>query len=433
MPSKKYLGINVFDAAMNRIKTAFEEFENVLIAFSGGKDSGVMLNMTYDYAKRTGQLNKLGMYFLDYEAQYQLTIDYVQSEFDRLSDIKRYWLCLPNSVPTATSMSTGYWIPWDKKKKDIWVRNMPDYDYVINEDNVPFDYTVGRDDYTVQEDFTKWYSEENGTTGVLIGIKASESLDRYRAIKSSRKTNGYKDYNYMISKNETTINVYPIYDWENKDIWVANAKNAWNYNKLYDLYYQAGIGIDQMRVASPFLSQGLGTLKYYQVIEPDTWAKMLGRVNGVNFSGIYGGTTAMGWKTIQLPKGHSWKSYLEFLLSTLPEKTREDYKKIFKTSIEFWDKRGGVLSDETIEELKAAGIPLEVKGKTNYRTDKKAVQFHEYPDDAPVKEFKTVPSYKRMCITIMKNDHTAKYMGFSRTKEQQEKRRKAMKKYANIL
>lgn len=433
MPSKKYLDINVFDAAMNRIKTAFEEFENVLIAFSGGKDSGVMLNMTYDYAKRTGQLNKLGMYFLDYEAQYQLTIDYVQSEFDRLSDIKRYWLCLPNSVPTATSMSTGYWIPWDKKKKDIWVRNMPDYDYVINEDNVPFDYTVGRDDYTVQEDFTKWYSEENGTTGVLIGIKASESLDRYRAIKSSRKTNGYKDYNYMISKNETTINVYPIYDWENKDIWVANAKNAWNYNKLYDLYYQAGIGIDQMRVASPFLSQGLGTLKYYQVIEPDTWAKMLGRVNGVNFSGIYGGTTAMGWKTIQLPKGHSWKSYLEFLLSTLPEKTREDYKKIFKTSIEFWDKRGGVLSDETIEELKAAGIPLEVKGKTNYRTDKKAVQFHEYPDDAPVKEFKTVPSYKRMCITIMKNDHTAKYMGFSRTKEQQEKRRKAMKKYANIL
>lgn len=433
MPSKKYLDINVFDAAMNRIKTAFEEFENVLIAFSGGKDSGVMLNMTYDYAKRTGQLNKLGMYFLDYEAQYQLTIDYVQSEFDRLSDIKRYWLCLPNSVPTATSMSTGYWIPWDKKKKDIWVRNMPDYDYVINEDNVPFDYTVGRDDYTVQEDFTKWYSEENGTTGVLIGIKASESLDRYRAIKSSRKTNGYKDYNYMISKNETTINVYPIYDWENKDIWVANAKNAWNYNKLYDLYYQAGIGIDQMRVASPFLSQGLGTLKYYQVIEPDTWAKMLGRVNGVNFSGIYGGTTAMGWKSIQLPEGHTWKSYLKFLLSTLPEETRKDYEKIFKTSIEFWDKRGGVLSDETIKELQEIGIPLEVKGKTNYKTDKKAVQFHEYPDDAPVKEFKTVPSYKRMCITIMKNDHTAKYMGFSRTKEQQEKRRKAMEKYANIL
>lgn len=433
MPSKKYLDINVYDAAMNRIKAAFDEFNNILVAFSGGKDSGVMLNMAYDYAKSTNQLDKLGMYFLDYEAQYQLTIDYVQSEFDRLADIKRYWLCLPNSVPTATSMSTGYWIPWEKQKKDIWVRDMPNQDYVINEDNVPFDYTVGRDDYTVQEDFTKWFSKAHGTTGVLIGIKASESLDRYRAIKSKHKTNSYKNYNYMISRNDTTVNVYPIYDWETQDVWVANAKNAWNYNKLYDLYYQAGIGIEQMRVASPFLSQGLGTLKYYQVIEPNTWAKMLGRVNGVNFSGIYGGTTAMGWKSIQLPEGHTWKSYLKFLLSTLPEETRKDYEKIFKTSIEFWDKRGGVLSDETIKELQDIGIPLEVKGKTNYKTDKKAVQFHEYPDDAPVKEFKAVPSYKRMCITIMKNDHTAKYMGFSRTKEQQEKRRKAMEKYANIL
>ncbi|MGE9831635.1 DUF3440 domain-containing protein [Ligilactobacillus salivarius] len=433
MSSKKYLDINVYDAAMDRIKAAFNEFNNILVAFSGGKDSGVMLNMAYDYAKSTNQLDKLGMYFLDYEAQYQLTIDYVQSEFDRLADIKRYWLCLPNSVPTATSMSTGYWIPWDKQKKDIWVRDMPNHDYVINEDNVPFDYTVGRDDYTVQEDFTKWFSKEHGTTGVLIGIKASESLDRYRAIKSKHKTNGYKNYNYMISRNDKTVNVYPIYDWETQDVWIANAKNAWSYNKLYDLYYQAGIGIKQMRVASPFLSQGLGTLKYYQVIEPDTWAKMLGRVNGVNFSGIYGGTTAMGWKSIQLPEGHTWKSYLKFLLSTLPEEARKDYEKIFKTSIEFWDKRGGVLSDETIKELQEIGIPLEVKGKTNYKTDKKAVQFHEYPDDAPVKEFKAVPSYKRMCITIMKNDHTAKYMGFSRTKEQQEKRRKAMEKYANIL
>ena len=433
MSGKRYLKKTVYDAARERIKRTFDEFDNVLVAFSGGKDSGVMLNMAYDYAKESGQLGKLGMYFLDYEAQYQMTIDYVKETFDRMSDIKRYWLCLPNSVPTATSMSTGYWIPWDKKKKDIWVRQMPEEDYVINEENVPFDYDVGREDYTVQEDFGKWFSDKYGSTGVLIGIRAAESLDRYRAIKSQRKTNGYKDYEYMVGKNNKTVNVYPLYDWETRDIWIANAKCGYSYNKLYDLYYQAGVGIEKMRVASPFLSQGLGTLKLYQTIEPDTWAKMLGRVNGVNFAGIYGGTTAMGWKSIQLPPGHTWKSYLKFLLSTLPEQTRKDYQKIFKTSIEFWDKRGGVLSDETIQELKDAGIPLEVKGKTNYKTDKKAVQFHDYPDDAPVKEFKTVPSYKRMCITIMKNDHTAKYMGFSRTKEQQEKRRKAMEKYANIL
>lgn len=430
---KYYRNINVHQATMQRIKHAFKEFDNILLAFSGGKDSGVLLNLTYDYAKRSNQLDKLGVYFLDYEAQYQFTIDYVQTEFERLSDIKRYWLCLPNSVPSATSMATGYWIPWDKKKRDIWVREMPEHDYVINEDNVPFDYTIGQSDYEVQENFTKWFSKKHGKTGVLIGIRADESLDRFRAIKSKNKTNGYKNYEYMVKRNDKTINVYPIYDWTVEDIWTANGKFGYKYNHLYDLYYNAGISINQMRVASPFLSEGLGSLKYYQVIEPNTWAKMLGRVNGVSFAGIYGGTTAMGWKSIKLPKGKNWKDYLRFLLATLPEETRQDYQRIFKTSIEFWDKRGGVLSEETIKELKKVGIPLEIRGKTNYKTDKKAVQFHDYPDDAPVKDFKTVPSYKRMCITIMKNDHTAKYMGFSRTKAQQEKRRKAMEKYANIL
>ena len=103
------------------------------------------------------------------------------------------------------------------------------------------------------------------------------------------------------------------------------------------------------------------------MIEPDTWAKMIGRVNGVNFAGIYGGTTAMGWKSIKLPEGMTWKSYLQFLLSTLPKSTREEYEQIFKTSIEFWAKKGGVLDDKTIAELKEAGIPLKLVRRQTIR------------------------------------------------------------------
>nr|DAH80724.1 MAG TPA: phosphoadenosine-phosphosulfate reductase [Caudoviricetes sp.] len=433
MPSKQYLNIDVYEAAQQRMNYIFNHFDNVLVALSGGKDSSIAFNLAYRYAQKHDQLDKLGIYFVDYEAQYKMTIDYVQWAFDHYKDIKRYWLCLPNSVPSATSMQTGLWIPWEKTKKDIWVRQMPQADYVVNEDNVPWDYNPGTEDYTAQEDFTKWFSSKHGKTAVVIAIRADESMDRFRAIKSHHKIHAYDGKEWLVSKNSVTVNAYPVYDWTVEDIWTANARFGWKYNHLYDLYYQAGMPIHQMRVASPFLSEGLGTLKYYQAIEPNTWAKMLGRVNGVNFAGIYGGTTLMGWKSIKLPKGYTWKEYLKFLLSTLPEQTRKDYQKIFKTSIEFWDKRGGVLDDETIRELQDAGIPLEIKGKTNYHTQKKAVAFHDYPDDAPVTNFRTAPSYKRMCITIMKNDHTAKYMGFSRTKEQQEKRRKAMEKYANIL
>lgn len=430
--SKQYLNIDVYQAFKKRIVKIFEEFDHVLVAFSGGKDSGVLLNLTYDYAKNHNQINKLGMYFLDYEAQYQLTIDYVTNEFKEKNDIQRFWLCLPNSVPTATSMQTGTWIPWEKAKEQNWVRKMPKMDYVINQDNVPWSYKVASSDYQVQEDFTKWYSKKYGKTAILVGIRTDESLDRYRAIKG-KKVNAYKNINYMVNRNSLTVNCYPIYDWQIRDIWIANAKLGYKYNHIYDLYYQAGMPINQMRVASPFLSEGLDSLKYYQVIEPDTWAKMINRVNGVNFASIYGGTKAMAWKNIKLPDGMTWKKYLKFLLQTLPEETRKNYQKIFKTSIEFWAKRGGVLDEKTIKELQDAGIPLKIKGKTNYKTDKLAVTFKQYPDDAPVTEFKTVPSYKRMCITIMKNDHTAKYMGFSRTKAQEEKRRKAIEKYSKLL
>lgn len=69
------------------------------------------------------------------------------------------------------------------------------------------------------------------------------------------------------------------------------------------------------------------SLKLYRVIEPALWSKLVGRVNGANFTAIYGGTSAMAWKEIKLPKNHTWKSYLEFLLTTLPSYTRERYLK----------------------------------------------------------------------------------------------------------
>lgn len=430
---KKYLDISCYDATQQRLEYIFNEFDNILVAFSGGKDSGVLLNLTYDYAKKTNQLDKLAMYFLDYEVQYTETIKYVKREFNRLNDIKRFWLCLPNSVQTITSATQSHWIPWEKSKKDLWVRDMPDYDYVINEDNVPFQYNVGCDDYKSQDLFNKWFSEEFGQTCVLVGIRAQESLDRYRAIKSSRKVNGYKDSSFIIKKDENVYNGYPIYDWNTSDIWKCNGLYEYDYNKLYDLYYKAGVPIEKMRVASPFNSYAQGSLSLYKAIEPELWGKMVSRVNGVNFMGIYESTNAMAFNKISLPKGYTWKEYVQFLLSTLPEETRKNYERIFKVSEDFWKNKGGALSDETIEEIQEKGLKIHTDNKTNRKTDKKIVTFDEYPDSVDVKDFRSVPSYKRMAITIMRNDHIGRYMGFSRTKEQERKRKEAIQKYKDVL
>jgi len=43
-----------------------------------------------------------------------------------------------------------------------------------------------------------------------------------------------------------------------------------------------------------------------------------------------------------------------------------------------------------------------------------------------------VASWKRFALTILKNDHTCKYMGLAPTKEQAARQREIMEKYKNV-
>lgn len=423
--------MNVYLETQDRLKLLFEEFDNIYVSFSGGKDSGVLLNLCIDYIRQNKLDRKIGVFHLDYEAQYTYTTEYVDKTLaENLDILEVYRCCVPFKVTTCTSMYENYWRPWDSDKKDIWVSNLPEKCYT----ELDFDfYKPNMWDYEFQELFSDWIHKKKNAkkTACLVGIRTQESLNRWRAIHSDRNYKNYKGVNWTKKMYDNIYNAYPIYDWITEDIWIANSKFGWTYNKLYDIYYQAGLTIDQMRVASPFLSTAQDSLKLYMIIEPRTWGKLIGRVNGVNFTGIYGGTTAMGWREIKLPKGHTWKSYMEFLLSTLPEHSAMNYKKKLQTSIEFWKNKGGVLSVELIEKLKSMGIPINVKESTNYKTIKKPVTM-DYLDDINITEFTEIPTYKRMCICIMKNDHLCKYMGFSLTKNEVQLRKNAETKYKNI-
>lgn len=427
--------MNVYEAAKQRIEYLFNEFENVLVSFSGGKDSGVMLEMAYDYAKENNMLHKLSMVHMDYEAQYQMTTDYVEETFKRMSDIGRYWLCLPIYAQCACRMDAAYWIPWEKSKKDIWCREMPKYYYVINEDNM--DFEIRKSDFEIPKDFYRSFVEKNGRTVSLVGIRMQESYARQKLLRSMEGTiSKYKGNNYIVDNvaNEHLFTAYPLYDWKTEDIWVYNAKFGKPYNRLYDLFYRAGQSIDNMRVASPFNDCGIHTLKLYKVIDPNNWGKMIGRVNGVNMAGLYGGTTAMGWKKITLPKGHTWKSYCYFLLSTLEPKLRHHYERILATSIRYWCEEGGFVAEDVVPELKAleGEVEYEDKGKSKRYDNQRVMKFAKYPDDMQTKSFAKLPSYKRMCVCIIKNDYYCTYMGFGKTKEAIEKRKRILEKYKNL-
>ena len=421
--------MNVLQAANSRLKYIFDNFDNVYLSFSGGKDSGVMLNLTIDWMRANVPDRKLGILHLDYEAQYSMTTDYVNKTLSENLDILEvYRCCVPFKVSTCTSMTESYWRSWEESKRELWVSPIP------KDARTEFSfYEPEMWDYEFQEKFSLWYHKIKGAkrSACLVGIRTQESLNRWRAIHSDRNYHNYQGKQWTKLMYDNVYNCYPIFDWTTEDIWTANARFGWSYNKLYDVMYQAGIPIDQQRVASPFISTAISSLKMYKVIEPKTWGKLIGRVNGVNFSGLYGGTTAMGWQSIKLPPGHTWKSYMFFLLDTLPEKTRENYKAKISVSQEFWRTRGGCLSKEVTDKLTSMDVPIEIGTGTNYKTDKLPVKM-EYLDDCDIKEFVQIPTYKRICICILKNDHLLKYCGFSLTKHEEKYRQRILKRYATV-
>jgi predicted phosphoadenosine phosphosulfate sulfurtransferase len=54
---------NVYEASIERIDFIFKNFKRVYVSFSGGKDSGVMLNLVIDYMKEKG-IKKISPFFI---------------------------------------------------------------------------------------------------------------------------------------------------------------------------------------------------------------------------------------------------------------------------------------------------------------------------------------------------------------------------------
>ena len=130
----------------------------------------------------------------------------------------------------------------------------------------------------------------------------------------------------------------------------------------------------------------------------------------------------MGYRSITLPEGHTWESYTRFLLDTLPVRLRNNYVKKFNTSIRFWHEKGGGLEEETIRELEEHGYKIKRNGVSNYTLNKKSriIFMEKIPDNTDdIKSSKDIPSWKRMCYCILKNDHICRSMGFGLNRQQQ--------------
>jgi predicted phosphoadenosine phosphosulfate sulfurtransferase len=430
--SRIYKKENVYVASLERIEFIFKEFKKIYVSFSGGKDSGVMLNLVIDHIRKNKIKTKVGVMVMDNEANYTYSTDFMHRIIQKNLDILDvYWCCLPITLPCTVSSYATEWQCWGVEDERRWIRPMSKEPYIVNIQNHKFDFFVENMPYDEFWDkFGDWYAQGE-KTACLIGIRTEESLNRYRAILNERK--GMLKKRSWTKKNTNYVyNCYPIYDWRTDDVWIANGKFDWDYNKLYDIFWKAGMSIYQMRVASPFMSESKSSLNMYRIIDANVWQRLCARVSGANFIATYG--KQLNYHSFKLPAGHTWKSFTKFLLDTLPKEVSENFKMRFIQSIKYWARVGRGLDDKTINELSKNNIPFTLGEKTRHgNKDKTCVKMlpQDHLDMLSCHN-SDVTSWKRFALTILKNDHTCKYLGLAPTLEQAKRQREIMKKYKNI-
>ena len=173
---KRYIGVDVYTATQDRIKFIFDNFERIYVSFSGGKDSGVMLNLIVDYMRAHGITQKIGVMVLDNEANYEMSIDFMHAIIRKNLDILDvYWCCLPITLPCTVSAYEIEWQCWGEADRERWVRPMPSDSYIVNLQNHKFDFF--RENMGYQEfwdKFGEWYAQGK-QAACLIGIRTVES------------------------------------------------------------------------------------------------------------------------------------------------------------------------------------------------------------------------------------------------------------------
>ena len=384
MPAKIPMSVSVLEAAKDRVSKAFDKFERLYISFSGGKDSSVMFHLVAAEARQRGR--KVGVLIIDLEAQYTATINHIEEMVSMYADcIELHWFCGELLLRNAVSNYEPRWTCWDETKRDLWVRQKP----ALAADLSQYDfYHPCMEFEEVMVLFGEWYSQ-GVETGAFIGIRSDESLHRYRAIVA-RKDGIMKDsLKWTTRVSGGLYNIYPIYDWRVEDIWVFHGKfKHLPYNQAYSMMTKAGVKLSQQRLCQPYGDDQRRGLWLYHILEPLTWYKLVARVNGANSGALYvtekGNMT--GYHKITKPEGHTWKSFCNLLLSTMPAKTRNHYVERFKKFIAGWKHRG----------------------------------YETIPDEAPHElEVKCwAPSWRRLCKTILRNDYWCKGLGQSQPKSE---------------
>lgn len=176
------LSQSVLEAAQERITWTLETLPRVCVSLSGGKDSGLMMHLTATLARQLHK--KISVLFIDWEAQFSCTIDYVEALREHYSDVieRFYWVAIPLTTQNSLSQFQPEWQCWEPNTQ--WVRQPP-ADAITDPSFFHF-YQPGMTFEQFVREFADWFSEKR-PAAMMVGIRADESYNRFVAIAHSRK------------------------------------------------------------------------------------------------------------------------------------------------------------------------------------------------------------------------------------------------------
>ena len=321
---KIYSKENVLDKAKERIRYLFDEFPNVYVNISGGKDSTIVFNLCLEIAREKNRL-PLNVLFLDQEAEWDATIDYVK-EIMYMPEVKPFWFQIPFRMTNSTSQFDTFVNVWGEG--DQWLRDKDE----ISIHECPW----GADRfYAFFEEFMAYY-HPNEKACHIAGVRGEESPSRLLGLTNA-VTYKWITWGKSLNGKQEHYNFYPIYDWSYKDVWKYIYDNGLKYNRIYDYQYQHGIPVTKMRISNLHHETAIHQLFYMAEIEPDNYNRLCNRIKGID-SAVKSSTS--GFFVYELPFMFAdWKEYRDYLLEKLiqDDVEREKFRKAFKSQEEIYE------------------------------------------------------------------------------------------------